>query len=123
MICINSQVLIPSRQNRMLESLVLFESVINSRWFVRTSIILFLNKFDLFEAKLKKVPLQKYFPEYTGGDDVNKAAKFMLWRFQQLNRGKLNIYPHLTCATDTTLIRMVNYFSKSAEHVIEEFCY
>lgn len=31
-------------QNRMDESLILFESVVNSRWFVRTSIILFLNK-------------------------------------------------------------------------------
>lgn len=29
-----------SGQNRMAESLVLFESVVNSRWFLRTSIIL-----------------------------------------------------------------------------------
>ena len=39
----------------MAESLVLFESVINSRWFLRTSIILFLNKIDVFKAKLPKV--------------------------------------------------------------------
>jgi hypothetical protein len=42
-------------QNRMAESLVLFESVINSRWFLRTSIILFLNKIDVFRDKLPKV--------------------------------------------------------------------
>jgi guanine nucleotide-binding protein G(i) subunit alpha len=42
-------------QNRMAESLVLFESVINSRWFLRTSIILFLNKIDVFKSKLPKV--------------------------------------------------------------------
>jgi hypothetical protein len=42
-------------QNRMQESLVLFESVVNSRWFMRTSIILFLNKIDVFKAKLPKV--------------------------------------------------------------------
>lgn len=30
--------------NRMQEALVLFDSICNSRWFVRTSIILFLNK-------------------------------------------------------------------------------
>jgi hypothetical protein len=42
-------------QNRMNESLVLFESVINSRWFLRTSIILFLNKIDVFKLKLPKV--------------------------------------------------------------------
>lgn len=39
----------------MTESLVLFESVINSRWFLRTSIILFLNKTDVFKHKLQKV--------------------------------------------------------------------
>jgi guanine nucleotide-binding protein subunit alpha len=39
----------------MHESLVLFQSVINSRWFLRTSIILFLNKIDLFRGKLGKV--------------------------------------------------------------------
>jgi len=42
-------------QNRMHESLILFESVINSRWFLRTSIVLFLNKIDVFKAKLPKV--------------------------------------------------------------------
>ena len=42
-------------QNRMAESLVLFESVINSRWFLCTSIILFLNKIDIFKNKLPKV--------------------------------------------------------------------
>lgn len=34
--------------NRMQESLVLFDSICNSRWFVRTSIILFLNKVRLY---------------------------------------------------------------------------
>ncbi|GFZ46941.1 Guanine nucleotide-binding protein subunit alpha [Saitozyma sp. JCM 24511] len=94
-------------QNRMQESLVLFESVINSRWFLRTSVILFLNKIDVFKQKLPKVPLVHYFPEYTGGADINKAAKYILWRFTQTNRARLSIYPHLTQATDTSNIRLV----------------
>ena len=69
------------------------------------------------------MPLQQYFPEYTGGSDVNKAAKYILWRFTQLNRAKLSIYPQsvslfcvcdeademhsLTQATDTSNIRLV----------------
>lgn len=96
-----------SNQNRMMESLVLFDSVINSRWFTRTSIILFLNKFDLFKPKLARSPLSNYFPDYTGGNDVNRAAKYLLWRFNQVNRAELNLYPHLTQATDTTNIRLV----------------
>ena len=113
------------RQNRMAESLLLFDSVINSRWFLRTSIILFLNKIDVFKSKLPKVPLEKYFPEYTGGPDINKAAKYILWRFMQANRARLSVYPQcvrrplscvaavadprdsLTQATDTSNIRLV----------------
>ncbi|KAI9460345.1 G-protein alpha subunit [Russula earlei] len=102
------QVLLEEKnQNRMAESLVLFESVINSRWFLRTSIILFLNKIDVFKTKLPKVPLDKFFPEYTGGTDVNKGAKYILWRFMQANRARLNVYPHITQATDTSNIRLV----------------
>ncbi|KAH9052733.1 G-protein alpha subunit [Lactarius vividus] len=102
------QVLLEEKnQNRMTESLVLFDSVINSRWFLRTSIILFLNKIDVFKNKLPKVPLDKYFPEYTGGEDVNKGAKYILWRFMQANRARLSIYPHITQATDTSNIRLV----------------
>lgn len=81
------------QQNRMMESLVLFDSVVNSRWFMRTSIILFLNKVDLFRAKLAKSPLGTYFPDYSGGNDVNRAAKYLLWRFNQVNRAHLNLYP------------------------------
>ena len=96
----------------MAESLVLFDSVINSRWFLRTSIILFLNKIDVFKVKLPKVcnrslylcatpsthsvyqvPLERFFPEYTGGSDVNKGAKYILWRFMQTNRARLSVYP------------------------------
>ena len=77
----------------MTESLSLFESVVNSRWFASTSIILFLNKVDVFRRKLKKCPLETHFPEYTGGPDINKAAKFLLWKFQQQNRKGLMLYP------------------------------
>ena len=72
---------------------MLFDSVVNSRWFMRTSIILFLNKFDLFKQKLGRSPLGNYFPDYSGGNDVNRAAKYLLWRFNQVNRAHLNLYP------------------------------
>jgi len=44
-----------SKTNRMAESLVLFESVINSRWFLRTSVILFPNKIEVLKRKLFKL--------------------------------------------------------------------
>lgn len=44
----------------------LFDSICNNKWFVNTSIILFLNKKDLFEEKIRRSPLTLCFPEYTG---------------------------------------------------------
>jgi guanine nucleotide-binding protein G(i) subunit alpha len=79
--------------NRMAESLVLFDSIINSPWFLHTPIFLFLNKIDVFKQKLPKVPLGKFFPEYTGGADVDKGTKYILSCFMQTNRAGLSIYP------------------------------
>lgn len=50
----------------MHESMKLFDSICNNKWFTDTSIILFLNKKDLFEEKIKKSPLTICYPEYTG---------------------------------------------------------
>lgn len=52
--------------NRMIESMKLFDSICNNKWFVETSIILFLNKKDLFDEKITKSPLTICFPEYQG---------------------------------------------------------
>ncbi|KAI9498876.1 guanine nucleotide binding protein, alpha subunit [Zychaea mexicana] len=106
-----------SKQNRMMESLVLFESVVNSRWFLRTSVILFLNKIDLFVSKINRVPLERYFPDYTGGNDPSKGAKYLLWRFNQTNRMNLKIYPHLTQATSTSNVSI--HFSAIAETILK----
>lgn len=54
------------QQNRMTESLSLFEEISNSRWFSNTNFILFLNKTDLFQEKIKQVPLSNYFKDFKG---------------------------------------------------------
>ena len=40
-------------QNRMTDTLMLFDEICNSRWFQNTAMILYLNKRDLFEKKIK----------------------------------------------------------------------
>lgn len=102
------QVLLEDKdKNRLEESLTLFDSVVNSRWFSRCSIILFLNKIDVFIEKLPYSPLEKHFVDYKGGDDANKAAKYILWRFTRVNRSGLPIYPYITQATDTNNMKLV----------------
>lgn len=94
--------------NRMQEALTLFDTICNLRWFSNTSIILFLNKIDLFKEKIRRVPLQETFPMYTGGSDFDAGCQFITDMFLRQNKtGNRTIYPHLTCATDTTQIKFV----------------
>ena len=50
----------------MHESMRLFDSICNNKWFTNTSIILFLNKKDLFAEKIRASPLTVCFPDFTG---------------------------------------------------------
>ncbi|KAH8766535.1 guanine nucleotide binding protein, alpha subunit [Hyaloscypha finlandica] len=106
-----------SNRNRMMESMVLFDSVVNSRWFMRSSVFLLLNNLDSFRRKLRRAPLANYFPDYSGGNDVNKAEAFILSRFTQLNRAHLNIYPHLIETIDKSKIQQV--FESIEETIIK----
>jgi len=53
--------------NRMHESIKLFEEVCTSRWFIETSIIVFLNKHDIFFGKNQKHPINCLFPRLQHG--------------------------------------------------------
>jgi guanine nucleotide-binding protein G(i) subunit alpha len=66
--------------NRMQEALTLFDSICNSRWFVKTSIILFLNKIDRFREKLPYSPMAEFFHDYEGMSScVGLANEFCRW--------------------------------------------
>ncbi|TFK44012.1 heterotrimeric G protein alpha subunit B [Crucibulum laeve] len=93
--------------NRMQEALTLFDSICNSRWFIKTSIILFLNNIDLFAEKLPRSPLGDYFPDYNGGDNYDAACDYLLHRFVSLNQSAATkqIHAHYTCMTDTQQIK------------------
>ncbi|KAG0042086.1 guanine nucleotide-binding protein subunit alpha [Gryganskiella cystojenkinii] len=94
--------------NRMQEALTLFDSICNSKWFIRTSIILFLNKIDRFKEKLPLSPMKDFFQDFEGGDNYEEASQYVLHRFVSLNMSETKqIYTHFTCATDTNQIRFV----------------
>ena len=64
---------------------------------------------DLFEAKIELSPLTKCYPEYAGENTYNEAGRYIQVKFENLNKRKQTkeIYPHFTCATDTTNIQFV----------------
>jgi len=95
--------------NRMQEALTLFDSICNSKWFTNTSMILFLNKIDLFKEKLAFSKISEYFPEYNGPNEYQEASQFILSKFVGMNKQPeaKQVYAHFTCATDTEQIRFV----------------
>jgi len=111
--------------NRMVESMKLFDSICNNKWFVITSIILFLNKKDLFAEKIRRSPLTICFPDYQGSNTYEEAATYIQFQFESLNKrkdgpqaGQKEIYSHFTCATDTNNIRFV--FDAVTDIIIKE---
>lgn len=90
----------------MHESLHLFNSICNHRFFALTSIVLFLNKKDLFEEKIKKVHLSICFPDYDG-----KIACFgfqlYLWHVAGLKKENLAV-GHICQANSEMETRLVH---------------
>jgi len=88
--------------NRLQESLELFSTVTSSTYFSEKGWILFLNKKDLFEEKIKNKPLNKFFsnilPE--DGSDFVKSSTYILELYRKSFKGK-TMQHHFTCALDT----------------------
>lgn len=82
-------------QNRMEESKALFRTIITYPYFRNSSVILFLNKIDLLEDKIKTSHLVDYFPEFSGkmSRSVRLLPLFLLllqlflWLFLWCSRG------------------------------------
>lgn len=87
--------------NRLQECLVLFNHIANHKLFALTSMILFLNKIDIFQRKLESGSLvSRHFPEYRGPNDYFSTTVFFQYRFlQQVKDLTKQVYTHFTHAT------------------------
>lgn len=104
------QVLMEDRRtNRLVESMNIFETIVNNKLFLNVSIILFLNKTDLLVEKIRTADIRKNFPEFRGDprrlEDV-QAFLVQLFSRKRRNRGK-PLFHHFTTAVDTENIRFV----------------
>ncbi|XP_068120131.1 guanine nucleotide-binding protein subunit alpha-13 isoform X2 [Hyperolius riggenbachi] len=81
------QVLMKDRQtNRLTESLNIFDTIVNNRVFSNVS-ILFLNKIDLLEEKVKIVSIKDYFPEFKGDPHcLSDVQKYLVDCFRNKRR-------------------------------------
>ncbi|XP_056264337.1 guanine nucleotide-binding protein subunit alpha-12a isoform X2 [Pseudoliparis swirei] len=104
------QVLMEDRRtNRLVESMNIFETIVNNKLFLNVSIILFLNKTDLLVEKIRTVDIRKHFPEVRGDPRrLEDVQAFLVQSFsrKRRNRGK-PLFHHFTTAVDTENIRFV----------------
>ena len=96
-------------KNALEESLEVFASLINSQWFRKTPVLLFLNKMDRFESKIKSHPLNEYYTDFKGDpasyeDSVSYIKNKYLSLDRQTDR---KVYCYATCATNTENIKTV----------------
>jgi len=97
--------------NRMVEDIKLYKEIADNQWFTETSIILFFNKKDLFEEKLKKgihLNVCPSFQSYNGKLELEPTSQYIQDIFRELPANqKKPFYPHVTVATDTKNIKHV----------------
>lgn len=105
-----------------MEALDLFEDICNNIFFLESSMILYLNKRDLFEQKIKVKHIKDCgFTDFTGKEgDYDDGVTYFVDKFMSKNKSGADrqIYYHVTCATDTGNVRTV--FNACKEIVLRQ---
>ncbi|GAU96051.1 GNAS (guanine nucleotide binding protein, alpha stimulating) [Ramazzottius varieornatus] len=111
----------PEDSNRLSESLTVFLNLWNSKWLTRKSVILFINKQDVFSAKIAsgRSKLEDYFPDFRDyatpsyatsnpedNPEVVRAKYFVrneIMKITTASNTQHVCYPHFTTAIDASI--------------------
>jgi len=111
-------------KNSMVDQLELFDKIVNDKTFEKTSVILFLNKKDLFAQRLsagREITLCPAFKSYGGPSaDIEATTDYIKGEFvakNANNASESSVFTHLTCATDE---RNVEKVFNDVQHIIIE---
>jgi GTPase SAR1 family protein len=98
-------------KNRMCEALTLFEEIANNSCFASSSVILFLNKKDLFATKVKSVDIKscEEWKDYHGDPhNYDDGCAYFETKFREKVKDPLKpVHCHFTCATDSGNVQVV----------------
>ncbi|KAJ3722516.1 guanine nucleotide binding protein, alpha subunit [Lentinula raphanica] len=93
--------------NRMDDAIELFDNLVHSKWFVGVSIILLLNKTDVFAHKFQEVDFTEHFPDYTGGANHDAACVYIKNKY--LSKAPADTRVYFTSAVDEKQILGMMY--------------
>ncbi|XP_057310964.1 guanine nucleotide-binding protein subunit alpha-12-like [Hydractinia symbiolongicarpus] len=99
------------RTNCLIESCMIFETIVNNKCFANVSIILFLNKTDLLEQKVRSRhnSIKDFFLQFQGDPyNLTDVQNFILQMFDSRRRERSKaLFHHFTTAIDTENIKFV----------------
>eukprot|EP01126_Amoeba_proteus_P021199 TRINITY_DN2148_c1_g1_i11.p1 TRINITY_DN2148_c1_g1~~TRINITY_DN2148_c1_g1_i11.p1 ORF type:complete len:302 (-),score=73.27 TRINITY_DN2148_c1_g1_i11:83-988(-) len=99
------------RENRLIESLKLWKRITSMEQFSNSPFVLFMNKRDIFEEKIKIFPLQEIFDDYqqflsrspsiSSSSELERGIFYIKNQFQKHYAGKKEFRAFDTCALET----------------------
>uniref|UniRef100_A0AC35U5A2 Guanine nucleotide-binding protein alpha-6 subunit n=1 Tax=Rhabditophanes sp. KR3021 TaxID=114890 RepID=A0AC35U5A2_9BILA len=110
------------KYNRLKQNRNIFQTAVQSNYFRKSAIVLFLNKYDIFQEQLKYTKLEKWFVEYDGPPrDTNildDASNFIKNYFQKCVPDRNKFFSFVTTATDTNNVDLV--FASSVSYIVNQ---
>ncbi|KAG1843303.1 guanine nucleotide binding protein, alpha subunit [Suillus subalutaceus] len=114
--CFDERLLEDPRVNRLEDSFILWKAICSSKLLSRTILILFLNKMDILEEKIRNgVTVKRYLPSY--GDrpnETNDVVKYLRQKFKDTVRycspepRVFHIYPTSVIDTDSMSVTLIS---------------
>jgi GTPase SAR1 family protein len=90
----------------IVDSLELFETTANLEYFTQSEIYLFFNRIDVFEERIKSVPLSQTFPDYSGPSELHSCRQFIEEKFTTLIKDRQKkIHVHYMTATRLSTVQ------------------
>ena len=102
-----------NKTNRLLESINLFKEIVGGKFLNGKYVLIFFNKYDLFQEKIKDIPITVAFSDFpmdkSDPYDENHVVKFIASKFLQCFDGKgiklaAPLHIHRTCILNTNMI-------------------
>lgn len=100
--------------NRIVDSLDLFKSIVSNPFLIERSIVVLLNKMDLFEKKLSTSLITDNFADYdavtVADQDLKSAKSFFLKKFEKISNEvnpRRSTFYHFTINTDSRAVQFV----------------
>jgi hypothetical protein len=84
-------------QSRLQEASLLFDSLVNSKWFTETRFLLVMANVSSFKQKLRLKPVSQVYPDFDGPeDDEDVALSFVVDSFIKLQKGARRTHVYYT---------------------------